>query len=420
MLEDLFPGLTDDAVAAGALSGDMLDQVRWYAGGRMLAQAHSGMPALALSRPLLEGLVRQRVAGHAAVMLRSGHSVQDLLGDGTGRVTGVLVDDSRAGCAHGSPDPDGAGCTYELAADLVVDASGRTSKAPDWLERLGYAAPAEERVRVDVSYATRTFSRRPEDLDGDVVMVFAATPEQPRGGALIAQEGDRWILTLNGYHGARPPLELDGFVAWADGLHPDLGTLVRRSTPLDDGVRFRFPASVRRRYDRLAGFPEGLLVVGDAMCSFNPSYGQGMTVAALEAAVLRRCLAEGSQRLGPRFFPAVAAVVDIPWQIAVGGDLALPATEGPRSAAQRWLGRYIRRVREVGASDTEVAIAFLRVANLEAPPQSLLAPAVLRRVLRRQRGQDRTPVPRLTSSPATINRWISLVPSQMRSTRSSR
>ncbi len=400
VLEQLFPGLTDEAVSAGALTGDMLDRVRWYSAGRMLAQAPSGMRALALSRPLLEGLVRRRVSRHAGIELRTGSPVHDLLDDGTGRVCGVVT---------GGP----------LLADLVVDASGRTSKAPGWLERLGYPAPPEERVRIDVAYATRIFSRSPGDLDGDLVMAFAASPEQPRGGALIAQEGDRWIVTLNGYHGERPPLDLAGFISWADDLDTDLGALLRQSEPLDEGARFRFPASVRRRYERLTAFPEGLLVVGDALCSFNPSYGQGMTVAALEAAVLRRCLAEGSQRLGPRFFAATGPVVDIPWQIAVGGDLALPATQGPRSARQRLLGRYVRLVRQVGEHDPEVAIAFLRVANLEAPPQSLLAPAVLRRVLR-QPGQARTPVPRFTSSPATISRWISLVPSQIRSTRSSR
>lgn len=379
VLEELFPGFTADAVALGAPLVDMHAQVRWYAEGRSLAQQASDLLGLGASRPLLEWLVRDRVRRLPRVELRPGQRVHDLVGPWSGAVTGVRT--------------EGADGPYLLDADLVVDASGRTSQAPRWLEGLGHDAPAEDVVRVDVAYATRYFRRRPDDLDGSTLaMPFAASPAQPRGGVLIAQEGDRWVLGLNGYHGARPPTDLDDFARWADGLSPELGELARTAEPLDDGARYRFPASIRRRYERLDRLPAGLLVVGDALCSFNPSYGQGQTVAAVEAAVLRDCLAEGTDGLGRRFFAAAAPIVDVPWQIAVGGDLALPGTQAPRPLAGRVLGRYVRRVRRVGAHDPGVAAAFLAVANLTAAPQSLLAPAVARRVLGRRLPPDPAPI----------------------------
>lgn len=383
VLEELFPDLLDAAVAAGAVSDDLLLRGRWHLQGRQLAKTVSDLRGLAISRPLLERLVRDRVLRDPRVELRTGQWVRGLVGGRFGPVTGVLAEDDAG--------------PYVLNADVVVDASGRTSRAPRWLERLGYAAPTEEQVRIDVSYATRTFRRSDDDLDGDALMGFGPHAGLQRGGFLNALEGDRWILTLMGLHGERPPLDPDGFAAWADTLHPRLGALVRRCTPLDDGVRFRFPADVRRRYERLDRFPDGFVVVGDALCSLNPIYGQGMSVAALEALALRAAASGGPVGLGPRFFRAAARLVDPAWQIVTGGDLALPGTPGRRPLGTRILGRYVQRVQRVAAADPAVAVAFLRVANLVSPPQSLLAPGVARRVLGR-----RLPPPTEPAPPAAV------------------
>src|SRR3712207_3864706 len=179
-------------------------------------------------------------------------------------------------------------------------------------------------------------------------------------------------------------------------------------SPLDEPRRFRFPASVRRRYERLARSPRGLLVTGDAICSFNPVYGQGMTVASLEALALRDVLRRGLDRpsLAQEFWQACAPIVDVPWQIAAGGDRRFPGVPGAVDRRTRLLNGYVTRVRRASAVDPAVGTAFLRVANLEAAPSSLVSPALLARVVRLSRrppvdARDRKST-RLNSSHANI------------------
>ena len=219
-----------------------------------------------------------------------------------------------------------------LSADLVVDASGRGSRSPAWLDALGYPPPEREQVQIGLAYATRTYRLPPDALDGDLATLIAATPQHPRTGAMQRLEGDRWMLTLAGILGDHPPTDPDGFVDFARSLQfPDIYDAVRDAEPLDDPVAFRFPASVRHRYERSPRFPAGLLAVGDAVCSFNPIYGQGMSVAALEALTLRRHLARGIEPQPRRWFRDLARLVDVPWQMAAGGDLVFPGVQGRRT-----------------------------------------------------------------------------------------
>lgn len=388
-LEELFPGLTADLLARGALSGDMQADFRWVSQGLPMARARSGLDGLMVSRPLLEREVRRRVLADPRISVRERVVVRSLTHDGAGRVTGV------AGVAR----DDRADAVRRWDAALVVDASGRQSSAPEWLSALGFEPPQEERVEVDVAYATRHYRREPGHLDGALGLAMAGTPDNPRGGVLLAQEGDRWICGLGGILGDRPPLDPHGFEAYAATLpSPMLHEVIRSAVPLDEPRRFRFPASVRRRYERLARSPRGLLVTGDAVCSFNPVYGQGMTVACLEALALRDVLGRGLDRpsLAQEFWRACAPVVDTPWQIAAGGDRRFPGVPGPVDRRTRLLNGYVARVQRAAAVDPAVGTAFLRVANLEAPPPSLLSPSVLARVLRSSRRPSvdaRRPVP---------------------------
>lgn len=200
---------------------------------------------------------------------------------------------------------------------------------------------------------------------------------------MIAQEQDRWIVSFGGILGEAPPLDHEGYTAFAATLpSPLLHDVIRDAEPLSDPVRFRYPASTRRRYERLGRVPAGYLAFGDAIASFDPVYGQGMTVAALEALALRRCLGEGPDRLARRFFRAAGRLVDGPWAIAVGGDLRFPEVEGPRSRKVRFVNAYLERLHVAAAHDPEVGRAFLRVVNLLDPPERLLAPSVVARVLR--------------------------------------
>ena len=375
-LEELFPGLTAELIAQGVPTGDLLANGRWYVSGHRLRQAPIGLVSLCVSRPLLEGHVRARVRALPNLRFLDSCDIVGLAATPDGRrVTGARV----------LRRVDG-GAEELLGADLVVDATGRGSRTPIWLEALGYERPDEEQVRVGLGYTTRTYRLPPDALDGDLAVLDATTPEYPRGGALLRLEGDRWMVTLAGMLGDHPPTDPDGFLDFARSLRfPDIYQTIRDAEPLDDPVPFRFPASVRHRYERLDSFPDGLLVMGDAVCSFNPIYGQGMSVAALEALTLRRHLQRGAEPQPRRFFGDLTRVVDVPWDIAVGGDLAVPGVQGRRTLKVRLVNAYIARLHAAAAHDASLASAFVRVAGLVAPPQTLLRPNVALRVLRASR-----------------------------------
>ena len=389
-LEELLPGLTAAVVADGAPAGDLLADARFYLSGHRLAQAHSGLTLLCASRPLLEHHVRARLRTLPNLRFVERCDVVGLVTSPDGhRVTGVRV----LRRADGSADE-------VLDADLVVDASGRSSRTPAWLEALGYPPPQQDQVQIGLSYATRTYRLPAAALDGNLAILIAATPQHPRTGALQRLEDDRCMLTLAGILGDHPPTDPDGFVAFARSLpFPDIWESIRDAEPLDDPVAFRFPASVRHRYERLRRVPAGLLVTGDALCSFNPIYGQGMTVAALEALALRRHLASGDEPQPRRWFRDLARVVDVPWQMAAGGDLMFPDVPGHRTLKIRLLGAYLTRLHAAAAHDAHLAVAFLQVAGLVSPPQSLLRPGIALRVLGPH--GTRTVPPTVASRPST-------------------
>jgi 2-polyprenyl-6-methoxyphenol hydroxylase-like FAD-dependent oxidoreductase len=373
VLEELFPGLTDELVAQGAPVGDALGSARLLFGGHRLARAEVGLTALSASRPLLEEHVRTRVAALPGVTLAPPADVVGLLLSPDGRrITGVRL----LRRADGSTEE-------ALEADVVVDATGRSSRAPAWLEALGFGRPEEDRVRVDVGYATRRYRLRGDALDGDFACIHGPEPGRPRGGAMARQEGDVWMVTLFGLLGDHPPTDPEEFLAFAGSLRfPDIHDALCDAEPIDSPIPFRFAANTRRRYERMRHLPDRFVVVGDAMCSFNPIYGQGMTVAALQALALRDHLLGDTRRRGRHVERALAAVIDAPWQLTTGADRALPGIDGRRPARLRIASRYVARVQRAAALDTEVAKAFVRVTGLVDPPEALLRPAVALRVLR--------------------------------------
>jgi hypothetical protein len=270
-----------------------------------------------------------------------------------------------------------------LAANLVVDASGRGSRLDDWLKEFGYPAPEVELVEVGMGYATRFYRREAHHLDGDLMVNVAPTFDNRRACGMLAQEGDRWIVTLAGYFGEHPPLDEAGFLAFAKSLPtPDVYEVIRTATPLSDAVAYKFPSNQRRRYERLTRFPDGLLAIGDAVCSFTPIYGQGMSVAAMEAMELRASLSAGNDALGLRFFRRIAKVVDAPWSITVGNDRRLTEPQRKESIGTRFLNWYMARLQIAARHDAEVAWAFLKVGSLLELPPSVLHPKIAWRVLR--------------------------------------
>ncbi|WP_199522501.1 NAD(P)/FAD-dependent oxidoreductase [Geodermatophilus marinus] len=373
-LEELLPGLTRELTGRGAPLGDQLGDTRMYFGGHRMARARSGLSLLCASRPLLEDAVRARVAATPGVDVVPRCALVGLeISADRRRVTGARV-------RRDGRDEE------VITADLVVDATGRGSRIPTWLAALGLPAPAEERIRIGLGYATRVYRARPGALGGDLGIMCAPVPPHGRGGALAVLEGDRWMVTLIGVLGDHPPTDPAGFLDFARSLpHPDVRDALTSAEPLGDPAPFRFPAGVRRRYERVRELPEGLLVLGDAFCSFNPVYGQGMTVAALEALALRDQLRRRRPPQPLAFHRHVARVVDAPWELAVGGDLAFPGVEGRRTAKTRVLGAYVDRLHAAAETDAALATAFLRVAALVDPPTALVGPGTVLRVLRHGR-----------------------------------
>jgi 2-polyprenyl-6-methoxyphenol hydroxylase-like FAD-dependent oxidoreductase len=369
-LEELFPGLTDELVAHGAPIGDMLGDARLLFGGHRLARAETGLTVVSVSRPLLEDRIRARVRAFGAVSIAPPCDVVGLrLSHDGRRVAGVRILRRAAASAEETLD-----------ADLVVDATGRGSRTPKWLASLGFGRPEEEQVRVDVGYATRRYRLSADGLNGDLACVHGPTADRPRGGALARLEGGSGMLTLFGMLGDHPPKDAAGFDGFARSLQfPDLYDVIRAAEPIDDPVGFRFPANVRRRYERMRRLPGGLLVVGDAICSFNPIYGQGMTVAALEAIALRDQLRPGTPST-QSVLRALARAIDAPWEFAIGADLSVPEIEGPRPLKRRLANQYMRRLQAAASRDPEVSRAFVRVTGLIDPPEALLRPATALRV----------------------------------------
>jgi 2-polyprenyl-6-methoxyphenol hydroxylase-like FAD-dependent oxidoreductase len=366
VLENLFPGISDELIEKGAPAGDILADSRWFFEGGCLSRCRSGLRGLLLSRPLLEGTVRRRSLAISSIKARENCVVEGLAASPDNRrVTGVRVQ------------------AETIPADLVVDSTGRGSHSPAWLESLGFPKPEEDKIEVGIAYTTRLFRRRPDHLNGDSAAVIPATPQGKRGGVMLAQEGERWTVTLIGYSGQVAPSELDSFIEYAKTLPaPYIHEVVSDAEPLDGVFTARFPASLRRRYEKLKSFPEGYLVFGDALCSFNPIYGQGMSVASQESEALGQCLAAGDADLARRFFERASTVVDTPWSIAAGADLRIPETIGPRNAGVKFINWYLAKLHKAAHRDSEASIAFLKVANLLAPPPSIMHPRVAMRVLR--------------------------------------
>lgn len=374
VLAQLFPGLMEDLERCGGVPCDPVKDGYWFHEGASLAQVESGMRGLLVSRPLLEGFIRDRVLALPNLKCIQDSVVDGLFASEPDRVTGVRIG------------------PQVIESDLVVDASGRGSHLPQWLATMAYPAPAEDRVEVSLAYSTRRFRRVPEHLTGKTIAIVPPTPAGKRGGVMIAQEGGTWTVTLISHFRQAPPLDLDGFIEYARSLpSPLIYDVVSNAEPVGEGVPARFPASVRRRYENLEKFPKGLLVLGDAICSFNPIYGQGMSVSALESLVLDEVLQKDFQDLAKSFFQRAARVVDTPWSIAVGNDLRMPEAKGTRTLAGSFINWYVSRLHRAAHSDEECSLAFHRVANLLEPPPSLMRPGLIAKVMLRglfNAGQD--------------------------------
>ncbi|WP_414943579.1 NAD(P)/FAD-dependent oxidoreductase [Amycolatopsis sp. cmx-11-32] len=386
VLAGLFPGLSAELDAAGALtpgSGDpaMGDRsiflVRGGATIRIPAWWSGGFGA---SRILLEHTIRARVRALPNVVIRDGVLAAGLLTDRTrSRVTGVRTADGG------------------LGADLVVDASGRGSRLPEWLERIGYRPPPVSIVHSDVRYASVVTEPDPSfDPEWLIILGGQGVSGSSVGGVVLRVEHGRLHISFGSIGRNAPvPTEIAELRDFADRLTaPVVAEALRRSTPVGPIRTFRVRDNTRHHYDRSREMPSGVVVLGDAASAANPIYGQGMSVAALSATALGRMLiAEGgASRPGfeRRVARAVAATSAEAWRLAVGEDLRYGCrAEGVRSPWTARVGAgYRDRLERAAALDPEVAAAFNDVLNLHRPVSSLGAPRIARRVLRPLRDRD--------------------------------
>jgi hypothetical protein len=256
------------------------------------------------------------------------------------------------------------------------------SRLAAWLAEAGYGSPDESSVPAEIRYVTRQFDRRNTLGDGNIVHVAVPDHMRLRGGFAIAVENDRWMVGLTGRRGEQPPLDLVGFRSYALSLGIEAITeIVSTSEPLDDGAAYSFRASWYRQYHRMKRFPAGVIPFADAICSFNPVYGQGMTVAAIEANALRRVLVSERRDLERRFLAEIAPAIEAAWTMISGNDLRCIPPDTGFSRAQRFQYWYLDRLHVAARTDQRVARAFGTVVHMLKAPQSLMAPSIAFRVL---------------------------------------
>ena len=389
-LELIFPGFKQELIDHDAQSIRWPQDVLWLtAAGWSERFAYVGPETFSMSRELIEWLVRRRVMALERVSIRDSRNVTGLLHDSSrNRVSGVRHIARGAG-------PDEPSAEEELVADLVVDASGRNSRSPRWFEELGYEAPQETQVNAFVGYSTRRY-RRPHDDSRDWKGQFLqpAPPDDVRGAVMWPIEGNQWIVTLMGAGDERPPTDEDGFLEFARSLRTQtLFEAIKDAEPITPVFGYRTTDNRFRHYHELAQFPEQFIAIGDGLCAFNPIYGQGMSVAALEAAKLQQALLKSLHAndsidrpgLARRVQRRIARVTADPWLLATSSDLRYPDTEGAAvDFPTRLTHLYLDRLISGATTDVKLNRSLSRVLGLLEPSRSLFHPRTMRRTLTAQ------------------------------------
>ena len=379
----LYPGFTDELEQLGAIrfrSG--IDVVFYAPGGKgyngtlsVKVPRDLGLVGHVMSRGLLEYQVRRRTTALSNVHLNTESPIEALV-HRDGRVRGVTCKSAPQSVVD---------------TDLVIDASGRGSHAMRWLAEMGVSAPEETTIGVDFAYTSTKF-RKPEDTQGaePMILVGGPPPNYTRGGGLFEIEGGIWHVSLAGRFGDYPPTDEAGFLRFAKELpSPRLYELISGAERIADITHHRFPTSVWRHYEGLEPFPERFLIVGDAVCSFNPVYGQGMSSAAMQVRELRNVLreraaaADGLDDLARVFFPKAAEAISAPWILAANFDFAYPQTRGERPSGMEAGAAYLAALDSLQAEDINVQRLITEVFQLSRPLSALREEPLLSRVLKR-------------------------------------
>jgi 2-polyprenyl-6-methoxyphenol hydroxylase-like FAD-dependent oxidoreductase len=375
ILDNYFPGFYEEIYNNGGVVNDFGTSMNWYTHGGFKKNLFLDIRGVSLSRPLLEHLVRERVLSLSNVTLIDNTTAKALLSsDDKQRVTGVMIEDT-----HGRE-------FTRLDADLVVDCMGRGSQTSKWLKGMGYAEVPKTEVKINVTYTTRLYKRDPDDVRGR--LWIACTPEAPkerRNGAVFPIEGNRWIVSVGGWHGEKAATDEQAFLEFLKTLpNPNIYDIASTCEPLSDIIQYKYPVSIRRNYEKMNRFPLGVLVLGDAASSFNPMYGQGISFACLQAVELDKIIDQNidEHKLAKTYFKRTLKIKNKIWQMSTGEDFRFSETIGTRPFGIRLINKYVSWVHKATISDEVVCEAFLKVMGLIDPPIKLLRPQIVWRILR--------------------------------------
>lgn len=375
-LDELFPGFEQDLAQAGAVPLRVTMDVRMELPGfHPFPSRDLGWDIYSMSRPLLERVVRKCLQRDFRIALHPGCRVREFVPSANHTAITAIVYENPGGSSE------------KITADLIVDASGRGMLTLNLLNMIGQKLPEETYIGVDIGYATAVFPI-PDSASSDWkgVATLAQAPESSRAGLMMPLEGgEQWITTLGGRYGEKPPGNGDGFLSFARQLPtPTIYDAIRQAKRLGDVARFGFPESVWRHFERLETFPRGLLPFGDAICRFNPIWGQGMSVAAQEAVLLRRLLGSGDSDplagLARAFFAGASELIDTPWASAAVPDFAMPQTEGQRPDDLDRMLKFNEALLRLAVEDPEVYRLIVEVRHLLRPRSALQEPNLVERV----------------------------------------
>jgi 2-polyprenyl-6-methoxyphenol hydroxylase-like FAD-dependent oxidoreductase len=384
ILEEFFPGITEEFQAAGAEILDVANDIAWLTPQGWGVRFPSDLQAVTSTRDLLDWVVRKRLLLLPNVKVLDGCEVKGLVGQ-PNNVTGVSVT-SRS---HRTTDT--------LKADFVVVATGRNSPVSRWLSDLGLQEPETTRLDAHVGYASRMF-RRPAQHDATWRSLFiqAAPPAAKRAGILFPVERGRWLVTLQGGDRDYPPTDDAGFLEFARSLRSSiLYEAIKNAQPLTPISSYRATENRLWHYERMALWPDHLAILGDAVCAFNPVYGQGMTTAALAACDLRSSLQQnksGCKGVGRRFQRRLARINRPPWMLATSEDLRFEGAEGGSPGlGARFMHTYLDRVLRAATHSQSVRARFLEVQGMLKGPTAIFRPSVVATVLRQLVGSNSKP-----------------------------
>ena len=373
-VRELFPGLIEELETEGASIYDSGLHMAAILNGCWVKPGKCDLHYVDCTRSFYEKKIRSRVLKLANVTFLGRRVVRSLIADDKGMVTGVDAEDV------------GTGGKVRFEADVVIDASGRASHAPRWLEALGFGPPATEEVKIDLAYVGALYESAPSyEPRAKLHVIYPDPPRSWHGGLLHPVEGGIWQLSQWGLFGDHPTLDDAGFIAFSQTLaSQEIHNFLRSARRIDEFRKITVPANRWHRYDRMRRYPRNFCSVGDAVSSVNPIYGQGMTKAAIHAMHLRKLLAGGRSvsSVAERMRRDIPALVERQaWMTTVYGDLVYPQAAGHRPRDFRFVTWYTRCIAELASTDLEVRKYYQRALILQGGMYSLFRPNIFAKAM---------------------------------------